>query len=483
MMWYLLASPELILLIVAIVLIVVESAAERLRLAHLQAIAMLGVAVAFGATFCPGADILETLGSDRLVIYANDELAVFFKRLFLGALFFVIWMSGPYVKAFPLAQREFFALPILTTIGMMLLSSAQDWTLVFVSLEIVTVSFYVLVAYQRNKPSVLEASVKYLIMGALSTGVLVFGIAYLFGTTHSTQLDALAFYFAEGGEVTSTLLLALVLVLAGVGFKMAAVPFHGWAPDVYQGGPSPVVGFLASASKAAGVVLLIRVFYLTGFGVDELAEPVSLMVSVLAVASLVLGSLAALPQSNLKRLLGYSSIAHAGFLLLGLSTCVDGSVRGLEAVLIYTLVYIPAALLAFFILSSHNPLFGNADGSRLRGLAKRAPLLAFGLLCALVSLAGIPPLAGFIGKFAVLAAAWEQGAYWLFAFGILAALAGVYFYLAMVKEMFWDDPDDEGIVEVAPGTRLGVMVLSLFLLLVGFWPASLDRMVGWVLGN
>lgn len=477
-----LASPEVILLLVAVAIILIESSFERLSLRGLQVVAMTGVAVAFGATFCPGADILESLaGSGEFVIYARDELAIFFHRIFILSLFFILWMSGDYVRTMPMARREFFALPILATVGMMLLAAATDWTLVFVGLEIVTITFYILVAYQRNQPGSLEASVKYLIIGALSTGVLVFGIAFLFGVTRSTQLDALAFYLADGGVESATLHMAMVLVLAGVGFKLAAVPFHGWAPDVYQGAPTPVTGFLATASKAAGLVLLIRVFYLSGFGVDQLSEPLTKVISLIAGASLVLGSLAAIPQTNVKRLLGYSSITHAGFLLLAMSCCQNGHIRGLEAALVYILLYVPAALLAFFILSAASRQFPGAEIRTLSGLGRRSPVLAFGMLCALISMAGIPPLAGFVGKFAVLAAAWESGAYLLFALGVMAAVAGVYYYLGVVKAMYWDAaPEGREPFEPSPGTRLAVMLLSGFLLLLGFWPAPLGALVGWV---
>jgi NADH-quinone oxidoreductase subunit N len=362
----------------------------------------------------------------------------------------------------------------------MLLAAAKDWTLVFVGLEIVTITFYILVAYQRNQPKALEASVKYLIIGALSTGVLVFGMAFLFGITRSTQLDALAFYLADGGAESATLRLAMVLVLAGIGFKLAAVPFHGWAPDVYQGAPTPITGFLATASKAVGLVLLIRIFYLSGFGVDQLGEPLTRVISWIAGASLILGSLAAIPQTNLKRLLGYSSITHAGFLLLALSCCQDGSVRGLEAALIYILLYVPAALLAFFILSAASRQLPGGEISALAGLGRRSPVLAFGMLSALVSMAGIPPLAGFVGKFAVLAAAWESGAYALFVVGVVAAVAGVYYYLGAVKAMYWDSGEKQESFEPSPGTRLAVVLLSGFLLLLGFWPAPLGGLVGWI---
>ncbi len=485
-MMYYLASPEVILLVVAVAIILIESSFERFSLRGLQVLAMTGVAVALGATFLPGVDILESLaGSGGVVgknpIYVQDGLAVFFQRIFLVSLFFVLWMSGEYVRTMPMARREYFALPILATIGMMLLASATDWTLVFVGLEIVTISFYILVAYQRNQPKSLEASVKYLIIGALSTGVLVFGIAFLFGMTRSTQLSALAFYLADGGVESATLLLAMVLVLAGVGFKLAAVPFHGWAPDVYQGAPTPVTGFLATASKSAGLVLIIRIFYLSGFGVDELSESLALVISILAGASLLLGSLAAIPQTNLKRLLGYSTITHAGFLLLAMSCCQNGDIRGLEAALIYILLYVPAALLAFFILSTASRELPGAEIKSFSGLGRRSPVLAFGMLCALVSMAGIPPLAGFVGKFAVLAAAWESGAYLLFALGVVAAVAGVYYYLGVVKAMYWDSAESEEAFEPNPGTRLAVVLLSGFLLLLGFWPAPLGALIGWVL--
>ncbi|MEO0453478.1 MAG: NADH-quinone oxidoreductase subunit N [Verrucomicrobiota bacterium] len=477
------SSPEVILLLTAVLILVFESVLTKFSDHAVRMFAIFGALLALGACFCPWSGALGSIGSSTdLIFYEADGLAQFFRLLFLITVIFVLWMTGDYQKRFPVAGREFCAIPLLTTVGMILVASAKDWTLVFVGLEIVTISFYVLVAYQRNLASSLEAGVKYLIIGALSTGTLVYGIAFWFGTTQSTQLDALAFVMSDDGALSTSVLLSAALILAGVGFKMAAVPFHAWAPDVYQGAPTPVTAYLATGSKAVGVVLLIRLFYLTGLGMQELESQVSLIIGILAAASLLLGGLAALPQFNLKRVLGYSSITHAGFILLGLSACWQGRELGLEAVLIYLVVYIPASILVFWILSTYADELDGGEYSAFHGLGKRSPLVAFAILIGLVSMAGIPPLGGFIGKFAVMAAVWEAGSYWLFFIGLATAVMGIYYYLQVVKLMYWNEPEEGGpTFHLSISTKVVIGLLSAFLLLIGLWPKPLEWMVGWVL--
>jgi len=282
---------------------------------------------------------------------------------------------------------EFFALPIFTCAGLMWMVSAIDFVMIFVSLELVTISFYVLVAFMRRNAASLEAGTKYLILSAVSTGFLVYGITWIFGVTGETSLARVATVLVDPAIESGPALFGMLLVLVALGFKIAAVPFQIWVPDVYQGAPTPVTAFLSVGSKAAGFVVLLRV--LQPFFVLPQTERLLILV---ALATLIYGNLAALPQSNLKRLLAYSSIAHAGYLLIGV-VCLDG-----DAVVYYLVAYLLMTLLSFAVLVAVAKQAGD-NIEDFNGLGKRSPFLAFAMLIAMASLAGLPFTAGFLGKF------------------------------------------------------------------------------------
>lgn len=466
--------PEVQLTLWAVLLLVVDACRKNVPTQEVTRMALIGLALVFVGTW-----LLPKDGSVSALIsplYALDPLALFFKRFFLVAAFIVVWMAGEHAGQLPVARNEFLILPLLTTVGMMLLASARDFMTLFVALELVTISFYVLVAYQRDKAASLEAGTKYLVVGALSTGFLVYGIAFLFGVVGSTSLQALEVHLVSQ-PVTPALLFGMLLVMAGLGFKLAAVPFHVWAPDVYQGAPTPVSAFLSVASKAAGVVALLRLFAFNGFNNEILLAYTSTTFAVLGAATALLGNLAALPQRNIKRMLGYSSIGNAGFILMGVS-CLD--YRGVEAVLLYLCVYLLATLLAFFIVTLLGRDAGSEDVPQLAGLYHRSPLLASGLMIALVSLAGIPPLAGFLGKLGIFAAVWNSRLHheWLLIPAIIGAVAGLYFYLGPVRAMFWNEPQREAsLIPLKPSSKLLVVVLAAALVVLGFWQQPLADVV------
>src|SRR5262249_3620057 len=320
---------------------------------------------------------------------------------------------------------EFFTIPIFTCAGLMWMASAIDFVMIFVSLELVTISFYVLVSYTRRNPTTLEAGVKYIVISALSTDFLVYGITWIFGVTGETNLQALASWVTTHAENRVPVLFGVALVLVALGFKIAAVPFQIWVPDVYQGAPTPITAFLSVGSKAAGFVVLLRV--LTPF----LALPqVGRLLVIVAALTLIYGNFAALPQSNLKRLLAYSSIAHAGYLLIGVAA-VAGS-----AVAYYLVAYLLMTLLSFAVLV----VMGNHGGEQIEdyfGLAKRSPFLAFALLIGMISLAGVPFTAGFLGKFFIFDAAIQQHQTGLVVIGVVTVGCGFYYYLKVIRAMYW----------------------------------------------
>ncbi|MEI6078736.1 MAG: NADH-quinone oxidoreductase subunit N, partial [Verrucomicrobiota bacterium] len=359
---------------------------------------------------------------------------------------------------------EYYSLIVFALAGMLFAASANDFTMLFVSIELITITFYILVSFQRSKIASLEAGVKYLILGALSSSFMVFGIALIWGTSgklNFTELAAVAPQFAD----SRIFLLGVLLVLVGLGFKIAAFPFQIWAPDVYQGAPTPTTAFLAIGSKAAGFVLLLRFLFTAVPGVTQTWANLLIIISAITI---LYGNLCALPQRNLKRLLGYSSIAHAGYLLLGVAAL---SASGQSALLYYLAGYVFTVMAAFFVITLVMRQLVTEDISGLAGLHQRSPLLAATLTLAMVSLAGIPPLAGFFGKFLLLKAVIEQApahpGYYCLAFTALAGVViSLYYYFGVVRAIYWS----KDVANVSPIELSSPAKLSLWACIAGmFW--------------
>lgn len=422
--------------------------------------------------------------------YVWDETAKFFKLFFIFTSLAVTWMSLSYEKEIPENRAEFYALPLLITAGMCLLASASDFMVLFVALELVTITFYVLVAFQRHNGAALEAGVKYLILGGLSSAFLVMGIAYVYGIAGSTNFSEIAAALDDGNLLAPRAIIplafGLLMVLVGIGFKVAGVPFHIWAPDVYQGAPTPITAFLSVGSKAAGFVILIRVL-VDGFGLVPAMYPYwGFLLTIMAAASLILGNLAAIPQRNLKRMLAYSSIGHSGFVLIGVIALAGPNGQapvgpahdaGELAIGIYLITYLIASLLAFVVITVVTQKETPDAIHNYAGLWQRSPLLAGGLAVALVSLAGIPPTVGFVGKLSIFAAAWESHLYTLFWIGVGAAVAGLYYYLGVVKTMFWSKPLDASPIPVEPSLRFLILLLIVATFVLGLFGYGLEAMV------
>jgi len=424
-----------------------------------------------------------------------DGAAKFFDLFFLVVAALVIWMGDEVQTHVTHGGGEFVILPLFTTAGLMLLASANDFMLLFVALELVTISFYILVAYQRRSVVALEAGVKYLILGGLSSAFLVMGVAYIFGLTGNTRFDEIykLFHFYRLG-MSPGVGFGLLLVLVGIGFKIAMVPFQSWAPDVYEGAPNSITAFLSVGSKAGGLIILMRVV----LGVFDFPAASAVWVPVLsvcAVASLLLGNLAAIPQRNLKRMLGYSSVGHTGFMLVavvGASVSLTGRtiyfsndhLTGQIAVSVYLVSYLLATFAAFIVLAVLERRLPGLEIHHLAGLSQRSPLLAATFALSLVSMAGVPPLSGFIAKLYVILVAWHQGLYTLLGFVIFAAVAAFYYYLGPIKAMYWSEPLDETPIRLNRATS-GVLIGLLVLLIVtGFWAQSIGELVnGAILGQ
>jgi NADH-quinone oxidoreductase subunit N len=395
-------------------------------------------------------------GSTFSGMFIMDSLAWFFKGFFLLAFFFVLVMTKEYFKDIPARRNEFYLLLWIALLGMCLMASAADFLLLFISMEILTLSLYVMTAYLKSDKHSLEAGLKYLILGSLSSGFMLYGISLLYGATHSTRFDMIQ-AFVGTHSMDAMVLLGMVLVFAGVGFKIAAVPFQMWVPDVYQGAPTPVTALLSVGSKAAGFVMLIRLF--AGVFAQWHGEwgPV---LAVLSAVTMTYGNLVAMFQTNIKRLLGYSSIGHAGYLLMGAAT---GSILGISAINFYLLGYLFTNLAAFLVIVLFFMAVKSDEIKDYAGLSQRSAFLACVLLLALVSLAGVPPLVGFFGKFTLLMATVNSGYVWLALVAAVNIVISLYYYLKVVKTIYVDKPIDTTPIPVSFQMRLvlGVAVLGI----------------------
>ncbi len=417
--------------------------------------------------------------------YNFDSLAKFYKIFAIVATIMVILLAVDYRKILarftenPDSESgtgEFYVLPIFACAGMMWLASAKDLAGAFVALELITVTFYVLVAYMRRNVGSLEAGVKYLILGALSTGFLVYGIAWIYGSLGTMNFDAISILLqADGGAniQLTPLLFGVALVIVSLGFKIGAVPMQVWIPDVYQGAPTPVTAFLSVGSKASGFILTIR--FLEPFLASKITHgPIMTLLLILACATLLFGNLAAISQSNFKRLLAYSSIAHAGFLILALAawspetSTSEGSVK---VVSFYLATYLFMTFGVFFILSQVRIQRDGENISDFNGLGKTNPSLAIALTVLLSALAGVPLTAGFIGKFLVFALAVQAGLWWGVGIAFIAAAAGFYYYFKVVRAIWWTSPADDAKSIVLPCiSKWCIALLTVAVVVIGFWP-------------
>ena len=461
------SAPELeiAVLVLGMVILMVEAFAAKIDKRILAFAGIGGLAIIFLASFFVAPFPSPNQATGFWSFYTADRLSIFFKQFALLTTILVLVMMIDYIpvvrRSFPGSQDglgEFFAVPIFTCAGLMYLVSAIDFVFIFVALELVTISFYVLVSFTRRNPVTLEAGTKYLVLSALSTAFLVYGIAWIFGVTGQTNLHRLTAALANPVTDRSAALLGMVFVLVALGFKIAAVPFQIWVPDVYQGAPTPVTAYLSVASKAAGFVVLLRVL------VPFLTLPqTQRLIALIALLTLIYGNLAALPQANLKRLLAYSSIAHAGYLLIGV-VCFD-----VRAVTFYLAAYLLMTILTFTVLVIVAQQTGD-EISDFDGLAKRSPFLAFAMLIGMVSLAGVPFTAGFLGKFFIFYAAISQRQIILVIVGILTVGCGFYYYLKVVRAMYWQSSEKTDKIPVTALSRVAISALIVSTIWLGVYP-------------
>ena len=401
-------------------------------------------------------------------MYYVDDYSIFFKQLFLIAAVLVSLSATMYVKKIGTNYGEFFVMMVFATLGMMVLSSAGDFITLYLGLETMTISFYILTAFKKDDSKSVEAGVKYLILGALSSAVLLYGLSLVYGMTGTTVIADVAVKIKDLGSMPPALLVGLVFLIAGFGFKISAVPFQMWSPDVYEGAPTPVTAFLAAGSKAAAFATLVRVFFIA-FPAYEIQW--KLLFAALAALTIIVGNLVAIPQTNIKRMLAYSSIAQAGYIMTGV---VAGNTAGVKGIAFYGMLYVFATMGAFIAVMNFSANTGSDEIKDYAGLAQRSPLMASVLTISLLSMAGIPPLAGFAGKFYLFSSIVNQGYLWLVILGLLMSMASVYYYLSVVKVMFMADPVDNTPIVVPGGAKAALLISMIVTVILGVWPEPLS---------
>jgi NADH-quinone oxidoreductase subunit N len=469
--------PELTLAVFAILVILLDLGVRQK--AVLGSVSLAGLVIAGGFSVVMWGGSYPALFSNMLAV---DNFALFFKLLFLAIAFLVILASTDYVDKFARFQGEYYALILLSTLGMMLMAATADLISLYVSLELTSISLYVLVGFLKDRKST-EASLKYLLLGALASAVLLYGMALIFGFTGQTQLGEIAGVLQAMSPqallASPALLMGIVLLVAGFGFKIAAVPFQMWVPDVYEGAPTTVTAYLSVASKAAGFGIILRVFF-SAFGTPEsLSLNWGVIFAVLAVISMIVGNVVAIPQTNIKRMLGYSSIAQAGYLMVGLATLgfsPAADVLGQSGILFFLASYALTNLGAFVAVIAISSRLDSDLIADYAGMGKRAPALALALTLCLISLIGMPPAAGFMAKFYIFSAAVKNQLLWLVVIAVLNSVISAYYYLRVVKVMWFGEPASSEKVSSSGAPRLALFLCCLGVLVLGIIPGLVMRL-------
>ena len=453
-------SPELLLCAAALVILVLDftmTKGSRRWIGYLSFITIV-------------AAVIEVIGRGSLPgqaffgLYLQDGIAMAFKVVLGITAALVLLMSLAYSEKIKAFEGEFYVLTLFAALGMFLMVSAADFMSLYVALELTTITFYILASYLRDNEISLESGIKYLILGAMASGVLLYGISFIYGVTGSTGFVEIQKSLSQMNEFPQTLKFGMVLVIAGLSFKIAAVPFHIWAPDVYEGAPTPVTAFLAVGSKVAGVAVLLRVLYTALMPMQEVW--IGVLCGIAAI-TMIFGNLAAIPQKNIKRLMAYAGIGSAGYIFMALAAA---SKLGAGATIYYLAAYLFSTIGAFLVIV----LVANSTGGEriedFNGLARKEPYLAATAFIGLMSLAGVPPLGGFIGKFYLLAAIIEQKNYLLAFLGAVMAAVTLYYLVLVIKAMYMREPANYDRINVSLGMKLALTVCNIGVIYLGIYP-------------
>lgn len=458
--------PEIILL-VGTAIILLGSISKPFRRA-IPAVALLSLVISFWLA----ARQWGNQGSGFADMVTCDNFGVMFKMVFLMASIITLFLGHRYLRVKGLNRPEYYALLLFSTTGMMVMATTADLVIMFLGLEIMSVPLYVLAGFNRRSLESSEAGIKYFLMGAFATAFLLMGIAFIFGAAETTNLrrivtnfSYIAFHYNPTAIYFYT---GVALTLIGFGFKIAAVPFHTWVPDVYQGAPTPVTAFFSVAPKAAGFAVMLRIFVFGMAGVEQLTTAFW----VLAVLTMSVGNILALRQDNVKRMLAYSSIAHAGYILVALTV---GGADAVSSALFYLVAYTMFNLGAFAVVTAMETRSGcRSEFTELAGLSTAQPYLAALLALFMFALSGFPPTAGFLGKFYIFSAAVHKGFIWLAVIGVMNSFVSVYYYLRVIKTSYFDDaPEKVTRVVISPTMVVALVITAIGTLGLGFFPQQL----------
>lgn len=460
----LLMLPEIVLTLWVCAILAVDFAWPKLPKIHIASLSVLSLVSTLACLVW--LDLSHVTGALFRNMFVLDRMAIFFKIFIVAATLMVVLASIEYIRKFRFFRGEYYFLLLMSALGMMFMASANDLLSLFVTLEFSTFGFYVLVSYLRDDLASNESGIKFFILGVFAAGLLAYGISLVYGET-----GKLVFSDMMGPEPTPGLIAGYLLIFAALGFKIGAVPFHAWIPDTYQGAPTPVTAFLSIAPKGAALAILLRMFYIA----LATMKPAWVMILVaVSILSMTYANIVAIAQRNIKRLLAYSGIAQIGNVLIGLAA---GTKMGEDAILFYLLTYLFANMGAFAVIITVGNLIGSDEIEDYNGLNRRSPLLAFAMLLFLLSLAGVPPLAGFIGKLYIFVAAIKEGLYTLIAVGLVNVVISMYYYLIVVKKMYINEPTDPTPLRV-PGSMQAVLYIGLAgTLALGIYP---QPVIDWV---
>jgi NADH-quinone oxidoreductase subunit N len=469
-----LIAPELSLTLLALAVLVVDLFVKR-RIVTVT-VALIGLIIPMGfaisQAFLVGPLVTNhTLPSNKAFfgMFVVDQYAIFFEIIFLIIAAVMILSSYSYVGKYVKADGEFYTLMLFSVTGMMFMASTSELLSIYISFELASIPLYVMAGLLRTGERSAEAAVKFVLLGSMSSAILLYGFALLYGLTGTTDLTGIATSIKNGVQNGNVLvLIASVLILAGFGFKISAVPFHMWAPDIYEGAPTPATAFFSVGSKAAGFAAMLRVFITGGLGQVNLTSLITI-ISIIAVLTMTLGNFVAAVQTNVKRMMAYSSIAQAGYIIMGFAASVSGkNSDASSAVLFFILVYVITNLGAFAGIIALANATGGEKIEDFRGLAKRAPLLSAGTALCLLSLGGIPPTAGFVSKLFIFTAVWGQGLTWLVVIALINTVVSLVYYGRIVKAMYFDAPLKEDHLSTPIGLSSSIALTTAAVIVITF---------------
>jgi len=451
--------PEIALTIMTLAILMADLFIKRKETIALMSIISVGVVAYL---------LAGSLGTTFNGMYVSDGYSTFFKLIFILNVMLTVLISVKYLEVEKVNFGEYYSLILFSTLGMMIMASAGDLIVLYMGLELMALSTYVLAGFLRYDIRSNEAAIKYFLLGAFASALLLYGIAMIYGLTGTTDLKAIAAYIGQNGlKGNPVLMLSMVLFAAAFSFKIAAVPFHAWAPDTYEGAPTSITSFMSVGPKAAGFAVLGRVF-LTAFGSVRMDWAVIFIP--IAILTMAVGNVVALSQTNIKRMLAYSSIAHAGYMLIGVIT---GTPDGMASVLNYMLIYAFMNIGAFtVVIMLRTEGFRGEEISDYEGLARTHPLAAASMLVFMFSLTGIPPMAGFMGKFYLFMSAISAGYTWLVVVAVIFSAISAYFYLRIVMLMYMKEPKETVQLDSSPGLALVLAVTVVAVLFIGILPSK-----------